>query len=73
MMSDQRFNLKESPEIKSFTLSINADFVKDSEAKIMLIKMNGVMNFRFTFFCENKRTVDNKNKKINIKPELEEE
>jgi|TARA_B100000927_G_C16354285_1_gene424642 hypothetical protein len=72
-MSDQRCNLKESPAIKSFTLSINADFVKDTEAKIMLIKMNGVMNFKPTFLSENKRAVDNKNKKINIKPELEEE
>jgi hypothetical protein len=73
MISDQRFNLKESPEIKYFTLSKNADFVKDSEAKIMLIKMNGVMNFRSTFLSENKRIVESKNNKINIKPELEEE
>ena len=35
--------------------------------------MNGVMSFRLTFFSENKRIDDNKNKKTNIKPELEEE
>ena len=73
MMSLQRFNLKESPESKSFTRSINIDFVKDNEAKTMLIKTNGVMNFRLIFLNENETIDDNKNKKTNIKPELEEE
>lgn len=73
MMSLQRFNLKESPESKSFNRSINFDFVKDSKAKNMLIKTNGVMNFRLIFLNENKTIDDNKNKKTNIKPELEEE
>ena len=73
MMSLQRFSLKESPENKSFTRSIKIDFVKDSEAKTMLIKTNGVMSFKLIFFNENKRIDDNKNKKTNIKPELEEE
>lgn len=73
MMSLQRFNLKESPESKSFNRSINFDFVKDSKAKNMLIKTNGVMNFRLIFLNVNKAIDDNKNKKTNIKPELEEE
>ena len=53
MMSLQRFSLKESPESKSFTRSINFDFVKDSKAKNMLIKTNGVMNFRLIFLNVN--------------------
>tara|TARA_E500000178_G_scaffold355365_1_gene427734 strand:+ start:7885 stop:8106 length:222 start_codon:yes stop_codon:yes gene_type:complete len=73
MMSLQRFNLKESPESKSFNRSINFDFVKDSEAKNILIKTNGVINFRLIFLNVNKAIDDNKNKKTNIKPELEEE
>ena len=73
MMSLQRFSLNESPESKSLTRSINIDFVKDSEAKTMLIKTNGVMNFRLIFLNVNKAIDDNKNKKTNIKPELEEE
>ena len=73
MMSLQRFSLKESPENKSFIRSRNIDFVKDSEAKTMLIKTNGVVSFKLIFFNENKRIDDNKNKKTNIKPELEEE
>ena len=73
MMSLQRFSLNESPESKSLTRSINIDFVKDSEAKTMLIKTNGVMNFRLIFLNENETIDDNKNKKTNIKPELEEE
>jgi hypothetical protein len=39
----------------------------------MLIKTNGVISFRLIFFNENKTIDDNKNKKTNIKPELEEE
>ena len=73
MMSLQRFSLNESPESKSLTRSIKIDFVKDSEAKTMLIKTNGVMNFRLIFLNENETIDDNKNKKTNIKPELEEE
>ena len=72
-MSLQRFSRKESPVSKSFTRSIKFDFVKDTEAKNMLIKTNGVMNFRLIFLNENKTIDDNKNKKTNIKPELEEE
>ena len=73
MMSLQRFSRKESPVTKPFTRSINIDFVKDSEAKTMLIKTNGVVSFKLIFFNENKTIDDNKNKKTNIKPELEEE
>jgi hypothetical protein len=35
--------------------------------------MNGVISFRLIFLNENKTIDDNKNKKTNIKPELEEE
>jgi hypothetical protein len=37
------------------------------------MKMKGAINFRLIFFNENKTIDENKNKKTNIKPELEEE
>ena len=54
IISFQRCNLKESPLSKSFILWTNVWFVKDSEAKNMLIKTNGVINFRLIFLNENK-------------------